>query len=86
MSGGPEPEGRYSSILKKYREAPYLVKEFVRGGKPICRCNGGLRHGPYQYIRYQEWDPEAQTERHRREYVPKRELARVRPLDTPTSR
>jgi hypothetical protein len=65
-------------IPKKDREAPYLVREFVRCGKPICRCNEGLRHGPYSYLRYEEWDAEARMDRYRREYVPTRELARVR--------
>jgi hypothetical protein len=69
---------RYLQIAKKDREAPYLVREFVRCGKPICRCNEGLRHGPYSYLRYEEWDAEARMDRYRREYVPTRELARVR--------
>jgi hypothetical protein len=69
---------RYLKILKKDRETLYLVREFVRCGKPICRCNQGLRHGPYWYLRYEEWDADARMDRYRREYVPKRELARVR--------
>jgi hypothetical protein len=69
---------RYLAIPKKDREASYLVREFVRCGKPICRRKRGLRHGPYWYLRYQEWDAEIQTDRYRREYVPEQELARVR--------
>jgi hypothetical protein len=69
---------RYLEIPKKDREGPYLVREFVRCGKPICRCNEGSRHGPYWYLRYEEWDAKAQIDRNRREYVPKRDLARVR--------
>jgi hypothetical protein len=68
----------YLEIPKKDREAPYLVREFVRCGKPICRCNQGIRHGPYTYLRYEEWDAEVRMERYRREYVPKAELPRVR--------
>jgi hypothetical protein len=67
---------RYLQIAKKDREAPYLVREFVRCGKPICRCNEGLRNGPYSYLRYGEWDAEARMDRYRREYVPTR-----RPID-----
>jgi Family of unknown function (DUF6788) len=69
---------RYLEIPKKDRGAPYLVSESVRCGKPTCRCNQGLRHGPYWYLRYEEWDAEARVDRYRREYIPKRELARVR--------
>lgn len=77
-AASPPRKFRYLQIAKKDREAPYLVRERVRCGKPSCRCNHGLRHGPYWYLRYLEWDTEAQIDRYRREYVPKRELARVR--------
>jgi hypothetical protein len=36
------------------------------------------RHGPYTYLRYEEYDRRTGETRYRREYVPARELARVR--------
>ena len=61
------------AVPRRDRETPYLVRELVRCGKPNCRCTRGLRHGPYWYLRYEEWDAEAHVDRYRREYVPKRE-------------
>jgi hypothetical protein len=69
---------RYLAVQPEDRERIQLVREFVRCGKPRCRCEHGLRHGPYWYLRYQEWDRAALVTRHRREYVPRRELRRVR--------
>jgi hypothetical protein len=69
---------RWLTVSPQDREAPQLVRERVKCGKPSCRCAGGVRHGPYWYFRYEEWDPATGVVRYRREYVPKCELARVR--------
>jgi hypothetical protein len=55
---------------------PQLVRERVECGKRGCRCTRGVRHGPYWYLRYEEWDRVAV--RYRREYVPKDQVKRVR--------
>lgn len=36
-------------------ERVHLVREYVRCGKPGCRCMRGSKHGPYRYLRYQYW-------------------------------
>ena len=53
------------------------MREWVKCGKPTCRCARGLRHGPYTFLRYQYWDADAGRDRHAREYVPRSELRRV---------
>jgi hypothetical protein len=68
---------RWSTVSKQDREAPQLVRERVRCGKLSCHCARGVRHGPYWYFRYEEWDRTAGILRYRREYVPKVELPRV---------
>ncbi|MDD4890076.1 MAG: hypothetical protein PHU85_09105 [Phycisphaerae bacterium] len=30
----------------------YLVAEFIRCGKPGCRCRRGAEHGPYWYLHF----------------------------------
>ena len=69
---------RWLTVSTRDREAPQLVRERVKCGKPSCRCARGVKHGPYWYFRYEEWDRAAGVVRYRREYVPKSELARVR--------
>jgi hypothetical protein len=69
---------KWLAVSRRDREAPQLVREWVKCGKPSCRCARGMRHGPYWYFRYEEWDRAAGLVRYRREYVPKRELGRVR--------
>lgn len=69
---------RYLVIPRRYRENAHLVRERVRCGKSSCRCLRGEKHGPYYYLRYEEWDPQARDYRYRREYVPKKEVRRVR--------
>ena len=41
------------------RENPHIVRELVRCGKASCRCarEQKHRHGPYLYLRYEEYDP-----------------------------
>jgi hypothetical protein len=69
---------RWLTVSMQDREAPQLVREWVKCGKPSCHCAGGVRHGPYWYFRYEEWDRADGVVRYRREYVPRCELARVR--------
>jgi len=71
---------RYLTVAKEDREDPRLVRERVKCGKPSCRCakDVGYRHGPYMYLRYEEYDRRTGETRYRREYVPAVELARVR--------
>jgi hypothetical protein len=71
---------RYLTVAKEDREAPRLVRERVKCGKPLCRCaqHVGHRHGPYWYLRWEQFDRETGETRYRREYVPAVELARVR--------
>ena len=60
------------------RERVHLVRERVKCGKRFCRCSRGLRHGPYVFLRYQYWDGDTDRDRYAREYVPLRELPRVK--------
>jgi len=71
---------RYLTLPKEDRENPHLVRERVECGKPLCACAQDVRrqHGPYVYLRYEEYDPRTGETRYRREYVPTSELARVR--------
>jgi hypothetical protein len=46
--------------------------EWVRCGKPTCRCSTGSRHGPYLYRRWRE------NGRQRRAYVGPGDAERVR--------
>jgi hypothetical protein len=55
-----------------------LVREFVKCGKPTCRCTHGMKHGPHWYLRHEVWDPQLARDRDVREYVRKSELRRVR--------
>ena len=59
-------------------ESPYLTRELRHCGKPSCRCQRGARHGPYTFLRYTVWDAVSGESRHRREYVPRGEVRRVR--------
>jgi Family of unknown function (DUF6788) len=68
---------RWLTVRKQDREAPQLVRERVKCGKLSCHCARGVRHGPYWYFRYEEWDRTAGIVRYRREYVSKVELSRV---------
>ena len=70
----------YLTISVQDRENPHLTREMVKCGKPACRCAQDLRHrhGPYLYLRYEEYDRRTGQIRYRREYVPTSELARVR--------
>jgi hypothetical protein len=71
---------RYLRLPEQDRDNPHLVRELVRCGKPSCGCAKDVRrrHGPYTYLRYEEYDRRTGETRYRREYVPERELARVR--------
>jgi hypothetical protein len=71
---------RYQFVAKEDRESLRLVRERVKCGKPPCRCteNVSHRHGPYWYLRWEQFDRETGETRYRREYVPAVELARVR--------
>jgi hypothetical protein len=50
---------RYLTLPKESRENPHLVRERVRCGKHSCRRAQDVRrrHGPYLYLRYEEFDP-----------------------------
>ena len=69
---------RYLTVPKGDRERPFLAREMVRCGKLRCRCAHGLKHGPYFYLRYQQYDPVSGGSHFRREYVPRSEVPRVR--------
>jgi len=70
----------YLTVAEEDRDDPRLVRERVKCGKPSCRCAQDVRHrhGPYLYLRYEEYDRRTGETRYRREYVPTSELARVR--------
>src|SRR5437899_10610374 len=70
---------RYVRVSEQDRENPHLVRELMRCGKSSCGCakDERRRHGPYWYLRFEEWDRRTVQPRYRREYVPQRELARV---------
>jgi len=55
------------------------VHELVKCGKPERQCAQELRrrHGPYWYLRYEEYDRQTGQTHYRREYVPESELTRV---------
>ena len=69
----------YLRVPEQDRDNPHLVRELVRCGKPSCGCTRDVRrrHGPYWYLRFEEFDRRAGRTRDRREYVPKSELARA---------
>ena len=69
---------RYPTVPSDDRDRACLVRELVVCGKRSCRCARGLKHGPYWYLRYEEYDRLADTIRYRREYVPRGEVRRVR--------
>lgn len=54
----------------------YLVAEYVRCGKPGCRCNRGEKHGPYWYLHFRRL--EGHIWRARKRYVPADQVAAVR--------
>ena len=69
---------RYSLVKHNDLDCVFLVREYVRCGRLGCRCQRGLKHGPYWYLRYLEWDRAGRVDRYRREYVPRSQLRRVR--------
>jgi hypothetical protein len=73
---------RYLTVAAEDRWDPRLVRERVKCWKPSCRCTQDVkyRHGPYMYLRYEQYDRRTGETRYRyrREYVPAVELARVR--------
>jgi hypothetical protein len=71
------------SVAEEDRENPRLVREGVKCGKPSCRCAGDAkhRHGPYIYLRYEEFDRRTQQVRYRREYVPESEVGAGEAVD-----
>jgi hypothetical protein len=70
----------YLRVAEQDRDNPHLVRELVRCGKPSCGCVTDVRrrHGPYWYLRFEEFDRRTGQTHYRREYVPQSELARVR--------
>jgi len=54
----------------------YLVAEYVRCGKPGCRCQRGEKHGPYWYVHFRRL--ENGTWRQRKRYVPRDQVDVVR--------
>ena len=54
-----------------------IVKEYVRCGRSECKCaHSDYRHGPYYYLRWREWDREAERWKQRKRYIPKGDLKR----------
>jgi hypothetical protein len=49
---------RYLGLMKQDRDNSHLAHEMVKCGKPACRCARNLRHrhGPYLYLRYEEYN------------------------------
>src|ERR671919_2831234 len=78
IESAPRHAFRYLTVPKEDRERPFLAREHVRCGKPRCRCAHGRKHGPYFYLRYQEYDHASGGSHFRREYVPRSEVPRVR--------
>jgi Family of unknown function (DUF6788) len=70
----------YLRVPEQDRDNPHLVRELVRCGKASCGCARDVRrrHGPYWYLRFEQFDRRTGQTRYRREYVPAVELARVR--------
>jgi hypothetical protein len=59
-------------LVRKVTPLPGVLRaEWVRCGKPACRCVRGERHGPYLYRRWRE------DGRQRRRYVKPSAVARV---------
>ena len=54
----------------------YLIPQYVRCGKPGCRCSQGREHGPYWYLRFRRLERGVWTQRKR--YVPAYDVDRVR--------
>ena len=54
----------------------YLVAEYVRCGKPGCKCRRGEKHGPYWYLRFRRL--ESGVWRQRKRYIPADQVAAVR--------
>ncbi len=54
----------------------YLVAEYVRCGKPGCRCQRGQRHGPYWYLRFRRL--ENGVWRQRKRFIPAAQVKAVR--------
>jgi hypothetical protein len=61
----------YLTAAKEDREDPHLVRERVKCGKPSCRCAQDVRHrhGPYIYLRYEEFGRRTGQICYRREYA-----------------
>ena len=55
----------------------YLTSQYVRCGKPGCRCRRGRPHGPYHYLRFRRL--EAGRWRQRKRYVPAGDVEAGRP-------
>lgn len=60
---------KFDNTFPKMSAAGSLHLEFKRCGKPNCRCNNGLPHGPYVYRRWRE------NGRQRRQHIPMHKLA-----------
>jgi hypothetical protein len=56
--------------------AGYLVAEYVRCGKPGCKCHRGEKHGPYWYLHFRRFENGAWRQRKR--YVALDQVAAVR--------
>ena len=54
----------------------YLVAEYVRCGKPNCRCERGQKHGPYWYLYFRRL--EDGVWRQRKRYVSANRVQAVR--------
>ena len=60
-------------MMRKIAPLPGVIRaEWVRCGKPTCRCVTGERHGPYLYRRWRE------DGRQRRAYIGPGEVDHVR--------
>jgi hypothetical protein len=72
VGGAAAVQGKTRDSLHKTPLAGVVLPEWVRCGKPNCRCAGGELHGPYFYRFWREGG------RLRKEYVKRSELVRVR--------
>ncbi len=73
-------EYRYLGLQLHRTRWPYIATERVRCGKPDCRCAQRKLHGPYCFLRYRVRDEGTRHWRHKREYVRRTDLRKLRRL------
>ncbi len=68
----PSARAKPAHLLPKTGATLALCRQWVRCGKPACRCADGTPHGPYHYLFWRE------DGRLRKRYVRRADVARVR--------